>query len=112
MKRTIATISGQIQGPIWMPACTCTKDFTVSEDDLRYSDGSRPSLRDMVLKATCDGDFQSAEVSFGHLTIEMLIPRTDGKGYTSRKRHFDLRQFQSIADCLVPEDQIEYAEVL
>ena len=110
MLQTHATIRGQIQGTIWMPAYTCTKDFTVSEDDFRYSDGSRPTLRDMVLKATNDGDFQSAAVSFGHLTIEAIQPRKDGRGQVSRKCHFDLRLFPSVADSIVPKDEIEYMD--
>ena len=91
MLQTHATIHGQIQGTTWMPAYTCTKDFTVSEDDFRYSDGSRPTLRDMVLRATNDGDFQSANVSWGHLTVETIVTRKDGRGTLTRKRHFDLR---------------------
>ena len=110
MLQTHATIHGQIQGTIWMPTYTCTKDFTVSEDDFRYSDGSRPTLRDMVLKATNDGDFRSAAVSFGHLTIEAIQPRKDGLGQVSRKRHFDLRMFPSVADSIVPKDEIEYMD--
>jgi hypothetical protein len=95
-----------------MPATVCTKDFNVSEDDFRYSDGSRPTLRDMVLKATNDGDFQSADVSFGWLTVEAIVRRKDGQGQVSRKRHFDLRSplFASIADCLVEEDEIKYPD--
>ena len=96
-----------------MPACICTKDFNVSEDDFRYSDGSRPSLRDMVLRATGDGDFQSADVSQGQLTIEAIVPRRDGHGQISRKRHFDLRSelFPSIADSIVAEDDVVFCEV-
>ena len=111
MKLT-AKITGQIQGRIWMPACVCTKTFTVSEDDFRYSDGSRPTLRDMVLRATNDGDFQSANVSWGHLTVETIVTRKDGRGTLTRKRHFDLRSplFPSIADSIVPEDDIEYSD--
>jgi hypothetical protein len=92
-----------------MPAAVCTKDFTVSEDDFRYSDGSRPTLRDMVLRATNDGDFQSANVSFGELVIEIISLRKDSNGSVTRKRYFDLRMFASIADSIVSEDEIEYA---
>ena len=110
--KTIARIHGQIQGPIWMPTCVCTKFFNVSENDFLYSDGSRPTLRDMVLKATNDGDFQSADVSFGWLTVEAIVTRKDGKGQVTRKRHWDLRSplFASIADSIVPEDEIEYSD--
>ena len=112
MQKMTARIHGQIQGPIWMPACVCTKSFNVSEDDFRYSDGSRPTLRDMVLRATNDGDFQSADISFGWLTVESVIPRSDGHGQVSRKRSFDLRSplFASIADCVVKEEEIEYGD--
>ena len=113
MAITHISISGQIQGHIWMPNAVCTKDFTVSEDDFRYSDGSRPTLRDMVLRATNDGDFQSADVSWGHLTVEMIQPRKDGRGEVTRRRHFDLRNgalFPSIADSIVSEDEMVFAD--
>ena len=66
-------ISGQVQGTIWMPAATCTKEFSVSEDDFRYSDGSRPTLRDMVLQSTNDGDFRVCNFTNGHLVIERTV---------------------------------------
>ena len=103
-----AHIEGQIQGPIWMPSVVCTKSFNVSEDDFRYSDGSRPALRDMVLRAINDGDFQSADISFGNLIIEAINPRKDGRGQIARTRSFDLRMFGSVADCIVDENDIEY----
>lgn len=111
LSATNVYIRGQIQGPIWMPTITCTKYFTVSKDDFRYSDGSRPTLRDMVLRATNDGDFQSADISFGTLTIELIRPRKDGTGYSTRKRNWDLRRFASIQDCIVAEDDVEYADL-
>ena len=110
--KTIAHIHGQIQGRIWMPACVCTKSFRVSEDDFRYSDGSRPTLRDMILRATNDGDFQSAAVSYGWLTVETILPRKDSRGQITRKRSWNLRSplFSSLADLIVPEDEIEYSD--
>ena len=112
MPSTIAHVHGQIQGRIWMPSVTCTKSFSVSENDFRYSDGSRPTLRDMVLRATNDGDFQSANVSWGWLTVEAIVKRKDGRGQVSRKRSWDLRSplLAFIADSIVPEDDIEYAD--
>ena len=104
-----ASIHGQIQGDIWMPFTTCTKSFSVGERDFNYSDGSRPSLRDMVLHVCNDGDFQSANVSFGYLKLEMLIKRADGHGFTRKVREFDLRLFPSIADSIVSEDDVVYA---
>jgi hypothetical protein len=64
----------------------------------------------MVLRATNDGDFQGADISYGSLRLEMRIPRNDGQGYTRKVRELDLRQFPSIADCIVSEDEIEYGE--
>lgn len=103
---TSASIYGEIQGDIWMPSTTCVKHFDISEDAFLYSDGSRPTLRDMVLKATNDGDFQSANISWGFLRIEMTRQHVSGHGKFTRTREFDLRKFPSIADCIVDEDDI------
>lgn len=89
-----------------MPAITCTKPFDISGDDFLYSDGSRPTLRDMVLRVTNDGDFQDANISWGFLRIEMTREHVSGHGKFTRTREFDLRKFASIDDCIVPENEI------
>lgn len=106
-----AEIRGWIQGKIWMPPVTCTKHFHISEVDFRYADGKKPTLRDMVLKATNDGDFQSAELSEGELILTMVLPRADKKGSITKTKTFNLRWFPSVSDCVCPEDLIVYPEV-
>jgi hypothetical protein len=68
------TLYCKIAGPIWMPATTAFKDVKLTDSkspfsDFRYSDGSRPTLRDMVLKATNDGDFQNAALVEGSIKV-------------------------------------------
>ena len=61
------TLTADIIGEIWMPQTVCTKEcvsVTSSRekgfpDDFRYSDGSRPTLREMALRLLDDGDFRS-----------------------------------------------------
>lgn len=103
MKSLDVLITGQIQGPIWMPPVTCTKQFTLHKHDLRFAEG-RPTLRDMVLRATNDGDFQSTTISWGELVLTSL--RVFGPVRVTRERRYDLRKFPSIADCMTAEDKV------
>ena len=108
---TTITLQGTIAGTIWMPAATCAKHFKVVDKpgpwgDFHYSDGSRPTIREMVLKATNDGDFQSCSIIDATVTVER---RTAGRnGETVRRRHFDIRQFPSVSDCVVELESDEY----
>lgn len=112
---TIITITGTVGGPIWMPSAICAKPFKYRSDDgsfacNRHSDNSKPTLRDIVLEVTNDGDFQSAEVADATVTIER---RTDGQtGSVTRRRSWDIRQFPSVADCVVGEGSDRYWEIV
>ena len=98
-----------------MPATVCGKQFTVTERDFSTTigldrKGNRPTLRDMVLKATNDGDFQSCEIADATVTFERTVY---GETRTRTvKRHVDIRQFPSVADCVVAEDSERYYEIV
>lgn len=56
------TLFATVGGRIWWPQDLFTKDIQLSEREFNYSDDSRPTLREMVLRATNDGDFQSCDL--------------------------------------------------
>lgn len=103
---THVSISGIIAGDIWMPCVTCTKPFTVGEQDFRYSDGSRPSIRDMVLQATNDGDFRGASILDATVVFERIS--MDSPTKIIRERSMDIRLFPSVADCVIAAESEEY----
>lgn len=94
------TIHGYLVGGIWWPyGAECYKDL--SYDILREQDrtvGGKMTLREHVLRATNDGDFQSCEIADGYLEIRIRKP--DKTGRTIRTRMFPLDMFPSISDCV------------
>ena len=105
------TVHGTIAGKIWMPAATCGKRFSLTDKpgpwgDFHYADGEKASLRDMILKATNDGDFQSCHVIDATVTVKRITQTLTGQ--ITRTRHMDIRQFPSVADCVVALDSDEY----
>ncbi len=100
------TISGTYGGPIWMPMAVCSKYFKVSSQD--YSAGD--TLRDIVLRLTGDGDFRSAVIA--DATVTFTRSRRTATGVVSRVRHMDIRQFPSVADCVVEFDSERYWEIV
>lgn len=98
MPITSIELRGYVVGPIWWPAgAECFKDlrYNATDQNARWSEPG--TLRDHVLAATRDGDFQNCTIAHGELVIE----RRQG----SRRviRSFPLSKFPSIADCLHPE---------
>jgi hypothetical protein len=94
-------INGYLVGNAWMPSAECYKPLAyrfVREDSFRPSPFSdtQETLRDAMLEATRDGDFQSCDVADGFLTITKTVQR----GATMRKvsRHFPLSMFASVSD--------------
>lgn len=106
------TISGTIAGEIWMPGATCGKTFAASNDEYPHNAGTidgvsvPATLRDMVLHVTNDGDFQSCSIIDATVTFE----RTERTrtGIVTRSRHMDIRQFPSVADCVVALESDKY----
>lgn len=96
MRKYEMTITGWLVGNIWMPNAECYKPFKHSIDgqDSRWSE--KGTLRDHVLAATRDGDFQSCKIAEGILEVSMFVGR-NGKRIT---RWFPLDMFPSIADCV------------
>ena len=92
-------IRGTLVGPIWMPACECYKplSYDIGREQARTV-GGKMTLRDHVLRATNDGDFQHCEIADG--VIVATFKRATKNGYNTRTRYFDLARFPSIADCL------------
>lgn len=91
-------IRGYLVGDIWMPQTECYKplSYSVSDQEARWSEPG--TLREHVLAATRDGDFQSCEIADGYLETVATIVR-NGRRYT-RSAIRDLSSFPSIADCI------------
>lgn len=96
------SIRGFIVGPIWWPAgaeCYKRLSYDLTREDRRFLEPG--TLRDHVLSATNDGDFQHATIALGELVIET---RKRGAGReTVKRRTWPLSRFPSIADCLHPD---------
>jgi hypothetical protein len=94
---TDISLRGFIVGTIWMPAVECYKplNYSITREQARWSDPG--TLREHVLAATNDGDFQSATLAHGKIVIER---RTGNRRVI---RAFPLSHFPSVADCLHPE---------
>ncbi len=108
---TTVTVTGTIAGQIWMPAVTCGKTFKLTSQpgpwgDFHYSDGSRPTLREMILRATGDGDFQSCQVIDATVRFERVTQTLTGS--KTRTRNMDIRQFPGVADCVAELDSEAY----
>lgn len=95
---TNISLRGYIVGTIWMPAVECYKplDYCIS-DQRRWSELG--TLRDHVLAATNDGDFQSATLAHAEIVIERQT------GNRRVIRSFPLSRFPSVADCLHPDGE-------
>jgi hypothetical protein len=95
------SIRGFIVGTIWMPSVECYKplNYDLTREDARFTEPG--TLRDHVLRATNDGDFQSCSIAHGELIARRTI-RKDGRVVTVT-RTWPLAKFPSIADCLHPE---------
>ena len=105
--QTTITLNGMLVGPIWMPAAECIKPITLDRKrDFRYSDGSLPTAREMALRATNDGDFQSCA-----LTVDSYFEfeRSTWRGSTliRRSRIISVTAFPSIADCVDERESCE-----
>lgn len=92
------SIRGYLVGQIWMPATECWKDLTysITREDTRFSEPL--TLREHVLRATNDGDFQSCQIADGVLIAETT--RRTKTGITKRVRSWPLDRFPSIEDCI------------
>lgn len=96
-------IEGFLVGPIWQPSVEGYKPLAFDVDSHRKrctsSDGSRYTLRDAMLEATRDGDFQYAAVAQGVLRVTSTRAGTDGRRVT-HSRAWPLARFPSIRDML------------
>jgi hypothetical protein len=94
---TNISLRGFIVGPIWWPAgaeCYKPLDYSITRESALIDGGT---LRDHVLRATNDGDFQSATLACAELVIERRA------GNRRVIRSFQLSHFPSVADCLHPD---------
>lgn len=96
-------VSGYLVGNTWWPNAECWKwlDYHLSDEDSLYIDHVDRrvgSLRDHMLRATNEGDFQYCEIAHGRVSITMR--RVVGGKLISRIRHFPLSMFPSVADLL------------
>jgi hypothetical protein len=98
---TRMTIRGYLVGAIWMPNTECYKPlaYDLTREDARFTEPG--TLRDHVLAATNDGDFQSCAIADGFLIVERV--RHTSTGYVKRSRTFELSRFPSVSDCLRPD---------
>lgn len=98
--KTEYRIRGYLVGSAWMPAAECYKPLNYSfvRDALDKASpwqDARDDLRDALLHVTNDGDFQSASVADGFLTIRREL----GRGLT-HTRSFPLDRFPSVRDLI------------
>ena len=105
---TEVSLTGTVVGAIWMPCAECTKDVRLSENDFRYSDNSRPTLRDFALLATNDGDFRGCNLTADSAFVFKRTRKT-ATGTVTRKRTIPVTAFRSLSDCV---DKREAWEVL
>jgi hypothetical protein len=100
--QTEIRLYGEVEGTIWMPSATCTKDFDVRLVRVPRDQNTRVAhsygwpmeigeLRDALLTITGDGDFQNCSITWAVLEVSYhkgnkRITRTwelRGKGYNS-----------------------------
>lgn len=98
MPITDISLRGFIVGPIWWPSgseCYKPLSYNITDHDARWSEPG--TLREHVVAAVCDGDFQSASLACAELVIERRA------GNRRVIRSFPLSKFPSVADCLDPD---------
>lgn len=105
-------VFGTIGGRIWMPSVVCVKTFHYRSSDPRWScnrhaNGSKPTLREICLEATRDGDFQGAQIA--EATVRITRWTTPLAGHW---RALDIRRFASVTDCVVEDESDEYFEIM
>lgn len=105
--QTTVTLKGTLVGKIWMPAAECTKPVTLDRrHDFNYFDKVLPTARDMVLRATNDGDFQSCNLTAdSYFEFERAARR--GSTLIRRSRIIPVTAFPSIADCIDSRESCE-----
>lgn len=91
-------VTGYLVGNMWWPSSEAWKELSV--DVLRARDRftERPDFRRIIVDACNDGDFQSASIAHGEVTVTLI----ERQGLKSHRvsRSWPLSQFPSIADCL------------
>lgn len=98
MPITNIALRGFVVGPIWWPAgaeCYKPLEYNCTDQNARWSEPG--TLRDHVLRATNDGDFQHCTIAHGELVVTVQRERR------TIKRSFPLSKFPSVADCLHPD---------
>lgn len=112
MAHNRVTIWGVIAGFMWMPPCPAWKYIKESSDQYPHnalvSEGkSVPSdLRDMALRMTNDGDFQSCGFLADETSVIVERIKKTATGLVKRCREFPITFFPSIADCLVTDAEV------
>jgi hypothetical protein len=99
---TQITITGYLVGDIWMPAIECWKrlDYDLTREEARFTEPG--TLRDHILAATNDSDFQSCSIAHGELTVTRTTVSLDNHTRRTKRvtRSWPLEHFPSIRDCL------------
>ena len=107
--QTSVTLHGTLVGRIWMPSREYSKPVTCDRQrDFRYSDGSLPTAREMVLHATNDGDFQSCQLTAdSYFKFERDRYAPNGCTRIRRTKVRLVTEFPSIADCIDSRESCE-----
>lgn len=98
---TSVTIEGFLVGAIWWPQTECYKSLNYDATDQQARTDGKMTLRDHLLRATMDGDFQSCTIAQGMLCIDVTSEKNGRR--TTRSRWWPLSRFPSIADMLHPD---------
>jgi hypothetical protein len=97
---TQISIRGYLVGPIWWPAgaeCWKNLNYDLTRERDRYVEPPT-TLREHVLAATRDGDFQHCVIAQGEIVIERS--RMIGRDLVRKIRYYPLEKFHDVADCL------------
>lgn len=96
MRASSVIIRGTLVGGIWWPiGAECYKPLRYDATAEQRRTVGKMTLRDHVLSATNDGDFQSCRIADG--TVEVTVRR----GPRTRSRIFPLDMFPSVSDCVL-----------
>jgi hypothetical protein len=96
------SLRGYLVGHIWQPGlgeCFKPLSYDITREDHRFTEPG--TLRDHILAATNDGDFQSCSLAAAEL-VATRTERKEGRTVTVERR-WPLECFKSIADCLHPD---------
>lgn len=98
-------IQGTLIGKIWMPACYCTKPFSmvVTTERGRFTDHSL-SITEAIERVLNDGDFQSCSI------VEATVIFSFWSKDRKITRYLDISKSKAIKHCLAGKKELKQYE--